>query len=56
MSVRRIVTRGGSEGVEERTAQVIFVVGGNVVERECRMAVPSSPAPRMRMLDVDILV
>lgn len=42
---------------EERRRTVIFVEGGARAEREVRMDVPSSPAPRTRMLElVDTIV
>jgi hypothetical protein len=38
--------------VEGRKRTVIFVEGGAREEREVRIAVPSSPAPRTRMLEL----
>jgi hypothetical protein len=42
------------EIVEGRRRTVIFVVGGAREERWVRIAVPSSPAPRTRMLVLDV--
>jgi hypothetical protein len=42
--------------VEGRKSTVIFVEGGAREEREVRIAVPSSPAPRTRMLESEFLV
>ena len=43
--------------VEGRNKTVIFVEGGERAERWVRMEVPSSPAPRTRMLElVDAII
>jgi len=42
--------------VEGRKSTVIFVEGGAREEREVRIAVPSSPAPRTRMLEFECVI
>jgi hypothetical protein len=42
--------------VEGRTRTVIFVEGGAREESEVRIAVPSSPAPRTRMLEFESVI
>ena len=47
---------GGVLIVEGRKRTVIFVEGGAREEKEIRIAVPSSPAPRTRMLEFESAV
>jgi len=47
---------GGLLIVEGRKRTVIFIEGGVNEEREVRIAVPSSPAPRTRMLEFECVI